>query len=289
MVTVRSGSAPTRRLDIEAALRWAYREELPKTGALNRDEIDAPRHPGFVRRDRSELTTTVQMLVEMPTNCFGVLQQIGAGGPPHPDALLIGDAVLALDRMTMDVPPDWKPMAEMDDLSPEVTRLLNTAVFRVAREINGDRHLFGMRPSFLVQRYALSGLAPRWQAETPTVRFASHSNGVPRWFVRRLVWSDTTDGRQVSHEVELDGFDAKARRPYDDAYRKTLLDPDPEPAIRARAEYELWHAALDALADDLAPLLTTITLSPSPRPARPWIEGESAPSVLPDLSDMRWP
>ena len=34
---------PKRSLDIEAALRWALRDELPKVSALNRDEVDAPR------------------------------------------------------------------------------------------------------------------------------------------------------------------------------------------------------------------------------------------------------
>ncbi|MGI3900540.1 MAG: hypothetical protein ACRYGP_28270 [Janthinobacterium lividum] len=286
MVIVKPPAGLKARMDIEAALRWAYCNELTKTGALNRDEIDTPRHPGLATPDRDGLGTTVQMLIDMPTNCFGVLQEIGARGTPHPDAIMIGDAVAALDATVMGVPEDWKPLAEMDDLSPEVSRLVQVAVTRITREIDGDRRLFGMRPSFVVQRYALSGGAPAWRAEVPTVKIVSHPNGVSKWFVTRVMWSETTDGRDVSHEVELDGFDTKARRPYGDAYRKLYLDPDPEPAIRARAEYEIWHAALDALAMDLAPRLTSIRLSPTRRPARPWIEGDIGPSVLPDLSDM---
>ncbi len=160
MVTATPRSGLKATMDIEAALRWAYRDELTKTGALNRDEIDAPRHPGLATRDRDEFTTTVETLIDMPTNCFGVLHQPGQQGTPHPDALMIGDAVRGLNDSVMGVPPDWKPLAEMDDLSPEVTRLIEVAVTKVKREVDGDRRLFGMRPSFLVQRHAQAGGAP---------------------------------------------------------------------------------------------------------------------------------
>ena len=273
-------------MDIEAALRWAYREELTKTGALNRDELDVPRHPGPTTRNRDEFTTSVQVLLDMPTNCFGVLQDVGTRGEPHPDAIVIADAVRGLDAMELGVPDDWKPLAEMDDLSPEVTRLVQVAVDEVAGEVRNGRRLFGMKPSFVVQRYAASGGAPDWRAIAPKVRIQAHRNGVSKWFVTRVMWSKTSDGRDVSHEVEIDGFDHQGRRPYGDAYRKIYLDPDPTPAIRARAEYELWHAALDALAEELAPRLTSIRLTPTRRTAQPWIEGDTGPSVLPDLSDM---
>lgn len=273
-------------MDIEAALRWAYREELTKVGALNRDELDAPRHPGFATRDRDKFTTTVQTLIDMPTNCFGVLHQPGTAGTPHPDALMIGDAVSSLDDTVLDLPEDWKPLADMDDLSSEVTRLIQVAVTRVRRDLQGDRRMYGMRPSFVVQRYALASGSPDWRATVPTVKIQSHQNGRPRWFVTRVMWSETADKREVSHEIEIDGYDPVAKRPLSDAYRKLFLDPDPEAAIRARAEYELWHAALDALTVDLAPRLSAIRLTPTRRTARPWIESETAPSVLPDLADM---
>ena len=198
---------------------------------------------------------------------------------------MIGDAVAALDGMVMGVPEDWRPLAEMDDLSPEVSRLVEVAVDRIAGEVEGGRRLFGMRPSFLVQRYAGSGGAPDWRAEVPQVRLVSEF-GKPKWFVKRMRWSKTCGGEDVAHEVEEDGYNARSKRPYGDAYRKLFLAPDPTPAIRARAEYELWHAALDALALDLAPRLSTIRLSPTRRPARPWLDGDGAPSVLPSLADM---
>jgi hypothetical protein len=285
MVTSTFRSCLQATMDIEAALRWAYRDELPKVGALNRDEMDGAGGGSFLG-PRREPATTTQALIDMPTNCFGVLHQPGADRPPHPDAIMIGDAVGKLDEAVLDLPEDWKPLAEMDDLSPEVTRLVQVAVTKVRRDLQGDRRLYGLRPSFVVQRYALSGGAPDWRAIAPVVKIVSHQNGKPRYFVTRLVWSKTSDGRDVSHEVEEDGYDHTAHRPCGDAYRKLYLDPDPEPAIRARAEYELWHAALDALASDLAPRLTAVRLTPTRRTARPWIEGEVAPSVLPSLSDM---
>ena len=276
---------PKRSLDIESALRWAFRDELPKVAALNRDEVDVPRHPGIAARDRSEVSNDVQIMMSLSTNCFGVLPAVGVRGSAHPDAIAIGDAVAALDGMVLGVPEGWKPLAEMDDLSPEVTRLVQVAVDGIAGEVEGGRRLFGMRPSFVVQRYALSGRAPAWQAEVPAVKIVS-AFGKPKWFVTRTNWSKSVDGRDVALDVEEDGYNATAKRPYADAYRKLYLSPDPTPAIRARAEYELWHASLDALASDLAPRLSTIRLQPTRRPARPWLESEVAPSVLPSLDDM---
>ena len=273
-----------RSLDIETALRWAFRDELPKVSALNRDEVDAPRAGDRGRAPR-DFVTDVQLMIDMPTNCFGVVKAIGSRGSADPDAILIGDAVADLDSMVMGVPDNWKPLAEMDDLSPEVTRLVQVAVDGIAGEVEGGRRLFGMRPSFVVQRYAQSGGAPDWRAEVPVVKLVS-AFGKPRWFVKRLDWIRTVDGRDVAHEVEEDGYNARAKRPFVDAYRKTYLSPDPTAAIRARAEYELWHAALDALVEGLAPRLAGIRLSPTRRPARPWLDGDGAPSVLPSLDDM---
>ena len=275
---------PKRSLDIETALRWAFRDELPKVSALNRDEVDAPR-AGDRGRAPKDFVTDVQLMIDMPTNCFGVVKAIGSRGSPHPDAILIGDAVAGLDGMVMGVPESWKPLAEMDDLSPEVTRLVQVAVDGIAGEVEGGRRLFGMRPSFVVQRYAQSGGAPDWRAEVPAVKVVS-AFGKPSWFVMRRTWSKSVDGRDIAHEVEEDGYNARSKRPYGDAYRKIYLAPDPTPAIRARAEYEVWHAALDALVEDLASCLATIRLSPTRRTARPWIWDGDAPSVLPSLVDM---
>ena len=273
---------PKRSLDIEAALRWAFRDELPKVSALNREEVDMPRG-GSRSRDPGDFVTDVQLMIDMPTNCFGVVKAIGSRGAAHPDAIMIGDAVAALDGMVMGVPEDWQPLAEMDDLSPEVTRLVQVAVDGVAGEVEGGRRLFGLRPSALIQRYAGTSGAPDWRAEVPQVKVVSEF-GKPKWFVMRTTWLKTVDGRDIAHEVEEDGYNARSKRPYGDAYRKLYLSPDPTPAIRARAEYELWHAALDALVADLAPRLATLRLSPTRRPARPWLDGDGAPLVLPSLA-----
>ena len=274
---------PKRSLDIEAALRWAFRDELPKVGAMNRDEVDAPRGSTFSTDETRGFSNDVQLMMSLSTNCFGVVPSVGVRGSAHPDAIAIGDAVAALDGMVMGVPDGWKPLAEMDDLSPEVTSLVQVAVNEIAGEVEGGRRLFGMRPSFVVQRYAASGGAPDWRAEVPQVKLVSEF-GKPKWFVTRTTWIKTVDGRDVAHDVEEDGYNARSKRPYGDAYRKLFLSPDPTPAIRARAEYEIWHAALDALVQDLAARLSTIRLSPTRRPARPWLDGDGAPVVLPSLA-----
>jgi hypothetical protein len=83
---------PKRSLDIEAALRWAFRDELPKVSALDREELDERRSSGTMSTGRTEFVSDVQLMMGMSTNCFGVLQAVGAKGPAHPDAIVIGDA-----------------------------------------------------------------------------------------------------------------------------------------------------------------------------------------------------
>ncbi len=277
---------PKRSLDIEAALRWAFRDELPKREPC---PIGASRMVRSLPQvaSRAEVGETVtQRMMDRSSNRFGVVPDLAGGGEAHLDAVLIGRAVEDLDSHEIGVPPDWRPLAEMDDLSPEVTRLIQAAVDAISADVSSRTRLFGMKTSALVRRHALAGGAPVWDAQVPSVKVMSTPNGQPMWFVRRLQLSEAVDGRTVSEEVEENGYNPRSKRPYGDAYRKTFLDPDPSEAILGRAEYEVWHAALDALCADLAPRLSSIRLLPSRRAARPWLDGDMAPSVLPDLSDM---
>ncbi len=279
-------TSPMRSLDIEAALRWAFRDELPKREAMPMGASRMVRSVGSSSARVETGESLTQMMMGLGANRYGVVPDLAGIGEAHPDAVTIGRAVAELDRMEIGVPPDWKPLAEMDDLSPEVTRLIQAAVDGISADVSSRTRLFGIKTSSLVRRHALDGGAPAWEAKVPSVKVVSTPNGQPMWFVRRMSWSKSVDGRDVAEEIEENGYNPRSKRPYGDAYRKMFLDPDPSAAILGRAEYEIWHAALDALTSDLATKLTSIRLTPSRRVPRPWIEGDQAPSVLPDLSDL---
>jgi hypothetical protein len=135
-----------------------------------------------------------------------------------------------------------------------------------------------------VFRQAILGGCLDYEAEQPEVKTLCGENGHPKYFVRRLVTSAYSD---VPFEVEADGWSYSSRRPVTGAYTKTFLDPDPVEAGVGRGEYEIWRAALDILAQDLAGLAAHEVL-PCERPLRPWESGEfEDPCILPDLQPGR--
>jgi hypothetical protein len=133
----------------------------------------------------------------------------------------------------------------------------------------------------IVRTVAILGL-PDMIVDVPELKVERGANGKPRWF-RRL---SAVDALGLPYEVEVDGFDQKARRPFPDAYQRRFLDPDPVPSLVNRARGELWRAAMDLLFEDLIGALSSIVLLPCAWPERPW-EG-SGPRILPDLNARRW-
>jgi len=60
-----------------------------------------------------------------------------------------------------------------------------------------------------------------------------------------------------------------------------VLEPDPVDGFVARAEYEVWRAALNVLVEDLKPVLVDHIPVASERPWRPWEQGEApAPRIF---------
>lgn len=271
MVEIRDcGERPAKRvLQIEAALRWAYRDELPK----QRPEARTKSALGRLESSWLSMARVGELGTVIDFNGFGVLHDPAAVGAPHPDALRIAEAVQGLDSIALDLAEDWRPFGDLGDLGEagEAARIRAIdAVSLVVREGRQRVRQLKARPRELVQKYACLGGAPDWQAERPEIKFESNSaNGKPKWFRRKLVTVEGAFG-DVPREIEVDGFDAKARRPYPDAYRKTYLDPDPVEAAIWRAEYQVWVTALDVLAIDLEGVLETIEIRPSDRTLAPW-------------------
>jgi hypothetical protein len=250
-----------KTMTIEDALRWTYRDELPKAQV----EARGPAAWGGPARLRGghEAAAEAADLWAVPDNRYGVVPDRGGDGAPHADALAIHAAVLALDSLAPDLPADWGGFADLE-LGPcaaEVARDVLAGVF-----MSGGEGLRLRRPlSVLIRNFAILGL-PDLTLDEPEQRVAVAANGKPRWF--RKIQSVGAFGEV--HEVEVDGYDPKAKAPYPDAYGKTYLDPCPVDVLVARMEAEVWRAALDVLVEDLAGSLEAVELLPSTLCERPW-------------------
>ncbi len=259
-----------KTIGIEPLLKWAYCDELPKA---------LPDGPG---RSRMFSASAVQAsLMELYTvidaNRFGVVPDLSASGAPHPDAVAVHEAVCGLDAMELDLPDDWSPLADLGDLGPEGAAAVGRALMALTvLDAAGQRRL-RQTPRRLIERHAILGGCPDTEGEKPERKVVKEF-GKAKWFRRVLV---EIEGGSI--ESEVDGFDRKRRRPYPGAYQKHVLDPDPAPVAVARAEYEIWHAALGVLVEDLAGRLADHRVAATDRPQQPWLAGHAGPRILPAL------
>jgi hypothetical protein len=276
-----------RIMTIEKAVAWAFREELPRdhSGA-------ALRRPGSIRPGWGSVSSFAQLLAVIDDNRFGVVPDLaGLEVPPHQDAITIGNAVMALgDRFT--VPDDWEPLQDCA-LGPHAGRINREIIERmgVADGANmADRRLF-VPPSRLVVRHAILGGCPEWDGDKPVEVVERLPDGRPRWVLRTRralpLGSIGADGVPTMHtfEEERDGWCARRRVPLAGAVLRTSFRPDPVALGVARAEYEIWHAALTAVADDVAGKLTDMRLDEWGRTARPWVVADRPVRILPDVSE----
>lgn len=267
-----------RTIGIEAFLAWVYREELPKaeapgTGAalsaamFGEEASSAAFGAGgweAVSRQGELMAETVS---DGRVNSYGVVPlPAWYGAPPHDDAFTAHRFVRDLARMDLGLPEGWSPLQGLGLSAQEERAAIARAMPRIAVE-EGDRWRLHFKPVELVRRFAILGGCPHWEAEVPKARFVE-LHGKPQWF--RIIMEEGAFGRL--YEREVDGFNARSRRPFPGAYRKTFLDPDPMGTVIERAEYEVWHAALAMLAGDLnaSGELIAHRISPSQRLARPW-------------------
>ncbi|HVL72184.1 MAG TPA: hypothetical protein VM434_09895 [Beijerinckiaceae bacterium] len=272
-----------KRIEIGALLRWAYTRELPKVHELRQVFGQAPN--GVVSahgavREAGMLGT----VVDLPDNVWGVVPDFTAETLPHPDALRIAEAVEALAGCEPDWPEGWNPLADLglgDEAGAAVARA-HDRVFVVGAD---GRRRMRRGAVALVRKHAILGGVPDWEADTPVRKVVLGPKGKPAWFRR-----DVIQGVDGPVEIEVDGMDRRLRIPMPDAYQKHWWDPDPADVVVARAEYQLWRAALGLLVEALAGALAEHEATPSPWPAEPWLEGvpESA-RVLPDLALVHSP
>lgn len=289
-----------RKMTVASALEWAWRDELPK---MPSDFAPGGGGPRAGNAWSSILAFgEIGTMIDRQPNRWGCIP-FDVTGWPHPDALTIAAAVDDLAGCTVDVPDGWHPMPEIAGISDGqlAARTVSDALDKATTLDDEGVRRFRTRADLLVIRFAILGLVPNWRLDAmPELRFEAHDNGREKWFVRRETRQvigqngDGTDRVEIVN-VEVDGWSARLRRPVAGAYRKPFLDPDPVPVMVARAEYEIFAAAMCMLHDDLDGRLGSIDLVPTDWPVQPWADTESlgrgearrAPKILPDLKAFR--
>ena len=266
-----------RPVDIEDLLRWAYRDELPKVEADQSVEGIGPQSGsmwGGVSQMGEEMAAAVH---DGRPNVYGLLPSHNPFEQPiNPDALIIGEAVNALDYVGFTLPADWSPFADMPGLGADAEWLTDAARQRLVQ----DSGFVRVEARRLVIRFAILGDRREWECEPIRRGWLSYANGAPRWFRRVLV----DDGFGGAVEIEVDGYNKRGKRPFTDAFRKPVFDPSPNTVAEARAEYQVWHAAMAYLAARLDGCLSDFAVSGPARPWAPW-EGGGMPErrILPML------
>jgi hypothetical protein len=225
--------------------------------------------------------------ISAPANRYGVVPDLGALGrlEPHPAALAIGEAMLGLDAVTPASMDEWDAFEDLDGLAhdPIAAPLLEQAKRDARGQAGAFARMIGALSGLMVKRAVLG--APRgWDCGEVSARLITGANGKPLWFrkvTRPAAWNMRGEVTATC-EVEVDGRNDKTQRPHDNAYRKHELTPDPLTVALARAEWQLWRAALDVIWEDAhdEALAHGVTLTPSRLPMRPWVEPMPCPRVL---------
>jgi hypothetical protein len=260
--------APQKRfLDIEMALRWAYRDELPKR------ERGGPTFEDLARGPPADFG-----------NDDGAVREPGfpaALGEPHPDALMIEAAVRALAQ--------WRGHTfgqDPDNSDPAGLTWGFTGLD--AGHVQAAAEAIAMMTG-LVTCHARAGTRPAWSRELPRPFPGNGGNGKPRVLVDEIYAEIYDRRRDKTRHVPVAGL-PRGRAPAGapiyteavpapplrkDVYRMGAYCPlewRPAPAKIAagRAEYAAWRMGLQLLWQALEGALSSIAPLPPAAPWRPW-------------------
>lgn len=263
--------AARRFLDIETALQWAYRDELPKRG---------PRGGPWARVDYPD-ASWMSGAASDRGDPDGPTREPGfpaASGDPHPDSLVIEAAVQDLATVA--------GFRFGDDAMADLTCGIPVSFDAVAIGIEAIAAMAG-----IVAVNARMGSRPKWSAERPKPSWVTGGNGVPKILIdapiagRRGAASAFKDmlGRDL---VEMATYPSAATRagvyPHG-AYCPLKWRPDPARLVAERAEHCAWHAALEILAETLTGQLEQIVALPPAASWAPWRNGPEQHRGPPEL------
>lgn len=253
-----------RKMDVESALRFAYRDELPKRGAVAASSTawDAITRYGEMGGERIDCT---------PEPGFPAIL-----GEPHPDALAIEQAVRGLSSLSGAELGDDALSAGIEGFCLDETTYVARAMQNIPALVAIHARL-GRRPPF---------------GPAPVMERVVGANGKPvvvrqePYFVP-VRWQVVTDkrGRKTEKPVEFVEYQKDVPAPAiraglypEGAMCPLACSPRPEFVMLERAEYAVWWAALDYLAETLAGELDTIAVTMLRAPQRPWL-GETERTI----------
>lgn len=238
------------KIDIEKLVQWAVREELPKGQAVSAS-------PWQVISQYCALGTRVD--VSGHGDGLGFL-----GGEPHPDALIVGAAIRALDQFArfadrVEVLPLFGDLVEIAGHAPEA---IMSASFD---------------PRSIVISSATQGTRPKWKFDQPCAR---------QVFVETLNERGEVRAMPLVHGLDAEGYEIAIKknrgraRMRDGEFNASMRprspiewhDPAPLSVAHSRAEWLAWHGALTSLAHDLADALREYAPTAPALPLMPWLD-----------------
>lgn len=239
-----------RVLDIEDALQWCYRDELPKC----RDE------DGRYRSESAGISPMFRM-VAFGARIDNWSREPGhplAMGEPHPDALIIADAVAGLLPEQIDI-TGYARRWGSDPIRVDVEVIAEQA----ARSVVG-----------LVMTRARMGVRPDHGADPEVERVLQ--NGSPVVYRKAQHTFLLPSGEAVTAERDEPVPSANKRGGYypEGSFGKIKFNPGRVAVFLERAEYSAWRRALEILAEQLAGKLASIEVRAPAAARRPW-QGDS--------------
>lgn len=253
-----------KTVTIDEILTWAFVHELPKGGGVEGLDNAHSAWRSLQASSWGKITGFGELgaLIDCGRKDYDNfwLEQ----GEPHEDAVTVGHAVAALAGCEVVIPAGWNALADW----PDTQGLAELHVARtVERYGKRSREQRGEGIVTLVVGTAILGREPDFVAEPSKVRLAERA-GKPAWFVMKRV----TDENGQTFDIEVHGYDERAKRPVSGAYRKYEFSSDPSGDIMGRLDYQIWVAALRRLESELATQLTAHRLVFSDRSMTPWLD-----------------
>lgn len=264
-----------KRIGIEALLAWAYRQELPKAGSGTLRGHAGP-GAGIGGWDMVAEYGELHALIDT-SNHWGCVPDFSAEAEPHPDAVLVGQAVARLADASFEACPGYDVLADLR--LEDGSALMDEERDDCHRRGMAIARINGARMPATIARLAILGTVPAWTGWLVARKPVAGPNGRDVW-VRRVARPAVEGAPAVI--LELDGYDRRRQRPLPGAVRKSRLTPDPVQIVVDRVEYQAWVLALASLAADLEGALADHAVDGPDRGLWPW-EGEErrqAPRVL---------
>ena len=227
-----------RTVEIEALLRWAYQDELPKLRTSSAEGIWERIGGLGAGMDLNQRTHT-------SANRYPHF------GLPHDDAIAIEKAVDRLGRATI----DWDQSGP--DLMADMVEL-----FQAHREPGDYKLLHTYDAAMLVRQHAIMGTRPPWQTERLMPARVLNERG-PR--VPKVV-GEWSDGRWKAGAYCPLRWAAASGNP-------VIGDLSPIGIALRRGTYAVWHDGLRRLAEMLSGAFALDDHVPLPpdAPSRPWL------------------